>query len=68
MPFIGAMDQHGDRTELLARYDKVAPLVQAGGPQPGQIAHYCLETDYGIRVVNMYETEAQLRVRARTAR
>jgi hypothetical protein len=61
MPFIAAMDQRGDSKDLLVRYDKVAPLVQAGGPQPGHIAHYCLETDYGIRVVNVYETEQQLR-------
>lgn len=61
MAFAAAMDQHGDTKDLLARYDKVAPVIQASGPQPGQIAHYCLETDYGIRVVNMYETEEQLR-------
>ena len=61
MPFIAAMDQRGDSKDLLARYDKVAPVVQAGGPQPGQISHYCMETDYGIRVVNVYETEEQLR-------
>jgi hypothetical protein len=61
MAFAAAMDQHGDTKELLARYDKVAPVVQALGPPPGQISHYCLETDYGIRVVNVYETEEQLR-------
>ena len=61
MAFAAAMDQHGDTKELLARYDKVAPVVQALGPTPGQISHYCLETDYGIRVVNVCETEEQLR-------
>jgi hypothetical protein len=25
------------------------------------IAHYCMETDQGIRVANCYETEQQLR-------
>jgi heme-degrading monooxygenase HmoA len=61
MAFAAAMDQHGDTKELLARYDKVAPVVQGLGPPPGLIAHYCFETDYGIRVVNIYETEEQLR-------
>jgi hypothetical protein len=46
MAFAAAMDQHGDTKDLLARYDKVAPVIQASGPQPGQISHYCLETDY----------------------
>lgn len=30
-------------------------------PLPGLISHYCMETDTGIRVVNCYETEEQLR-------
>ena len=61
MAYIAAMDQHGDPKDLLARYDKVSAKVQALGPQPGHISHYCMETDYGIRVVNAYETEEQLR-------
>jgi hypothetical protein len=60
MAFAAAMDQHGDTRDLLDRYDKVAAVVMAAGPQPGQVSHYCLETDYGIRVVNIYETEEQL--------
>jgi hypothetical protein len=61
MAYLAATDQHGDSKDLLARYEKVSPIVQKGGPQPGQISHYCMETDYGIRVVNVYETEEQLR-------
>jgi hypothetical protein len=61
MAFSAAMDQRGDSKELLGRYDRVAQVVLGMGPQPGHIAHYCLETDYGIRVVNIFETEQQLR-------
>ena len=61
MAYIAAMDQHGDSKDLLARYDKIGQTLLAQGARPGQIAHYCMETDYGIRVVNVYETEEQLR-------
>jgi hypothetical protein len=61
MAFSAAVDYHGDTKDLLARYDKVSPKVFALGPQPGHIAHYCLETDYGMRVVNIFETEEQTR-------
>jgi hypothetical protein len=61
MAFAAAVDYRGDTKDTLALYDKVSPAVFALGPQPGHIAHYCLETDYGMRVVNIFETEQQLR-------
>lgn len=62
MPFVGATTIEGDSKELLAKYDKVAAKLQREQrPPAGLISHYCMETDNGIRVVNCYETENQLR-------
>ncbi len=62
MPFVGATNIDGDSKELLAKYDQVVALLQRRErPLPGLISHYCMETDAGIRVVNCYETEEQLR-------
>ena len=62
MPFVGARNIDGDSKELLGKYDQVmAKLQRRERPNPGLIAHYCMETDTGIRVVNCYETEEQLR-------
>lgn len=62
MPFVGATNIDGDSKELLAKYDQVvAALRRRERPLPGLISHYCMETDTGIRVVNCYESEEQLR-------
>jgi len=62
MPFVGATTIDGDSKDLLKKYDKVsAALRREAQPPPGMISHYCMETDTGIRVVNCYENEAQLR-------
>jgi len=62
MPFVGSTNYEGDSKELLAKYDKAAARLQRRErPLPGMIAHYCAETDTGIRVANCYETEEQLR-------
>ena len=62
MPFVGARNIDGDTKELLGKYDQVMEKLQRRErPRPGLIAHYCMETDTGIRVVNCYETEEQLR-------
>ena len=62
MPFTGATNIDGDSKELLKQYDQVqATLRRRERPPRGLIAHYCLETDTGIRVVNCFETEEQLR-------
>jgi hypothetical protein len=62
MPFVGATNIDGDSKELLAKYDQVVALLgRRERPLPGLISHYCMETDAGIRVVNCYETEEQLR-------
>ena len=65
MPFVGATNIDGDSKELLAKYDQVVALLgRRERPLPGLISHYCMETDAGIRVVNCYETEEQLRLDA----
>jgi hypothetical protein len=61
MAFAAAVDYRGETAPQLALYDKVSQVVFALGPQPGHVAHYCLETDYGMRVVNIFETEQQAR-------
>jgi hypothetical protein len=62
MPFVGARNVDGDSKELLKKYDQVMQRLQRRErPRPGLISHYCMETDTGIRVVNCYETEEQLR-------
>jgi hypothetical protein len=62
MPFVGTTNYEGDPKELLEKYDRASALMQRRErPLPGMIAHYCLETDTGIRVANCYETEQQLR-------
>jgi hypothetical protein len=62
MPFSGVTNFDGDSKELLKQYDQVNnTLRRQERPLPGLIAHYCLETDTGMRVVNCYETEEQLR-------
>lgn len=62
MPFVGAVNVDGDTKDLLSRYDKVvATLQRHKRPPTGLISHYCMETERGIRVVNCYETEQQVR-------
>jgi hypothetical protein len=62
MPFVGATNYEGDTKDLLKKYDQAsAQLQRREQPLPGMIAHYCMETDTGIRVANCYETEQQLR-------
>jgi heme-degrading monooxygenase HmoA len=61
MAYSAVVDRQGDNAALLDRYDKVMPVVLGLGPQPGHIAHYCIETDSGIRIVNIFDTEDHLR-------
>ena len=60
MAFAAAIDLHGDTKELLGRYEVAAQEIVAAGGQRGLLAHYCLETDDGIRVMNIYETEEEV--------
>jgi hypothetical protein len=62
MPFVGATNYEGDSKELLGKYDQVAASIgRRERPLPGLISHYCMETETGMRVVNCYDTEQQLR-------
>ena|ERR1700674_4776642 len=60
MAVVVVMDQKGDTKELLKKYDIVDQHLQSR-PQPpeGMIAHFCLQTPYGIRVSNVWESEAR---------
>jgi hypothetical protein len=61
MATAGAVDLHGDPKDLLERYENASQAVVAAGGMLGLVAHYCLETDFGIRVMTLFETEDQVR-------
>ena len=61
MAYAASVDLHGDPKDLLERYENMSQAVMAGGGLAGLVAHFCLETDFGIRVMTLYETEEQIR-------
>ena len=64
MAFVSIRTVEGDPKELLPKYDQVAAKALANRV-PGLIMHTCVELDDAIRVVNMFESEAQAREAAR---
>ena len=57
MAVVAINEIKGDRTELLAKYDKVnAALMGRGRQAPGLLVHTCVELDDGIRIANVWET------------
>jgi hypothetical protein len=59
MPVVVTMDQKGDTKALLKQYDIVDTALQVNpAPPKGMLAHFCLETPDGIRISNVWETEA----------
>ena len=58
MAVVVVMDQKGDKTELLKKYDIVSEHMMADGTPPkGLLAHFCMKTSDGIRVSNVWESE-----------
>ena len=59
MAVLVVMEQKGDTQELLKKYDIVSQhMMQSGMPPAELIGHFCIETPDGIRVSNVWETEA----------
>jgi len=60
MAVVVVIEQKGDTTELLKKYDIVNEhMMSRGAPPDGLLAHYCLETPDGMRVSNVWESEKQ---------
>ena len=59
MAVVVTMDQTGDTQELLKKYDIVNAAMQSAPALPaGLLAHFCVETPGGIRVSNVFDSEA----------
>ena len=61
MAVVGITDLVGDSKDLLAKYDKVSVAIRsAGPPSPGLISHTCVIRPEGLRIANVWESEADL--------